>query len=58
MKRQIYTAEHETFRELARTFLAKEVVPNHEKWEAAGVLTPGARRRAVPRLPPQARVKR
>jgi acyl-CoA dehydrogenase len=38
MKRQIYTAEHETFRELARTFLAKEVVPNHEKWEAAGVV--------------------
>src|SRR6185295_14514909 len=38
MKRQIYTAEHETFRELARTFLAKEVVPHHEKWEAAGVV--------------------
>jgi alkylation response protein AidB-like acyl-CoA dehydrogenase len=38
MKRQIFTAEHEAFRELARTFLAKEVVPNHERWEAAGVV--------------------
>jgi acyl-CoA dehydrogenase len=38
MKRQIFTAEHETFRELARTFLAKEVVPHHERWEAAGVV--------------------
>jgi acyl-CoA dehydrogenase len=38
MKRQIFTAEHEAFRELARTFLAKEVVPNHERWEAAGIV--------------------
>jgi alkylation response protein AidB-like acyl-CoA dehydrogenase len=38
MKRQIFTAEHEAFRELARTFLAKEVVPNHERWEEAGVV--------------------
>jgi acyl-CoA dehydrogenase len=38
MKREIFTAEHETFRELARTFIAKEVAPNHERWEAAGVV--------------------
>jgi alkylation response protein AidB-like acyl-CoA dehydrogenase len=38
MKRQIFTAEHEAFRDLARTFLAKEVVPNHERWEAAGIV--------------------
>jgi alkylation response protein AidB-like acyl-CoA dehydrogenase len=38
MKRQIFTAEHEAFRELARTFLAKEVVPNHERWEEAGIV--------------------
>ena len=38
MRRQIFTAEHEAFRDLARTFLAKEVVPHHERWEAAGVV--------------------
>ena len=38
MKRQIFTAEHEAFRELVRTFLTKEVVPNRERWEAAGVV--------------------
>jgi acyl-CoA dehydrogenase len=38
VRRQIFTAEHEAFRDLARTFIAKEVVPHHERWEAAGVV--------------------
>ncbi|GAA1034646.1 long-chain specific acyl-CoA dehydrogenase [Virgisporangium ochraceum] len=38
MRRTIFEPEHEAFRELARTFLAKEVVPHHERWEAAGVV--------------------
>ncbi|GAA0627884.1 acyl-CoA dehydrogenase family protein [Streptomyces crystallinus] len=33
MKRQIFTAEHEAFRETVRTFLAKEVLPHYEQWE-------------------------
>ena len=38
MRRTIFEPEHDAFRELCRTFLAKEVVPNHERWEAAGVV--------------------
>lgn len=38
MRRTIFTPEHDAFRELCRTFLAKEVVPNHARWEAAGVV--------------------
>jgi acyl-CoA dehydrogenase len=38
VRRTIFEPEHEAFRELARTFLAKEVVPHHERWEAAGVV--------------------
>jgi acyl-CoA dehydrogenase len=36
MRRGIFTADHETFRELARDFVAKEVVPNYAQWEHAG----------------------
>jgi alkylation response protein AidB-like acyl-CoA dehydrogenase len=38
VRRTIFEPEHEAFRDLARTFLAKEVVPHHERWEAAGVV--------------------
>ncbi|MBH5337797.1 acyl-CoA dehydrogenase family protein [Streptomyces pactum] len=38
MKRDLYTAEHEAFRETVRTFLAKEVLPHHERWEREGVV--------------------
>ena len=38
MRRQIFTADHEAFRELARDFVAKEVVPNYAGWERAGQL--------------------
>jgi alkylation response protein AidB-like acyl-CoA dehydrogenase len=36
MQRQIFGAEHEAFRDLVRTFLAKEVVPHFPAWEEAG----------------------
>ena len=38
MKRTLYEADHEAFREVVRTFLAKEVVPHHEEWERAGIV--------------------
>ncbi|WP_059005918.1 acyl-CoA dehydrogenase family protein [Streptomyces specialis] len=42
MKRQLYTAEHEAFRETVRTFLAKEVIPHHEQWERDGIVSRAA----------------
>ncbi|GAA4669125.1 acyl-CoA dehydrogenase family protein [Streptomyces buecherae] len=38
MKRQIFAAEHEAFRETVRTFLAKEVLPHYERWEENGIV--------------------
>ncbi|WFB06705.1 acyl-CoA dehydrogenase family protein [Streptomyces sp. LX-29] len=38
MKREIFTAEHDAFRETVRTFVAKEVLPHHERWEKDGVV--------------------
>ena len=34
MQRDIFTSEHDDFREMVRAFIAKEVTPYHEKWEA------------------------
>ncbi|MDB1088306.1 acyl-CoA dehydrogenase family protein [Streptomyces sp. ACA25] len=39
MKREIFTAGHETFRETVRAFLAREVLPHHARWEADGVVS-------------------
>lgn len=39
MKRQIFTAEHDAFRETVRTFLAKEVLPHYEQWEKDGIVS-------------------
>ncbi|GAA3486732.1 acyl-CoA dehydrogenase family protein [Streptomyces cremeus] len=39
MKRQLFDAEHEAFRETVRTFLAKEVLPHHEQWEKDGIVS-------------------
>ncbi len=36
MRRDIYDAEHETFRKVVRDFVAKEVVPHYAEWEKAG----------------------
>ncbi|MGW0906040.1 acyl-CoA dehydrogenase family protein [Streptomyces sp. NPDC002853] len=39
MKRQIFSAEHEAFRETVRTFLSKEVLPHYEEWEKDGIVS-------------------
>jgi alkylation response protein AidB-like acyl-CoA dehydrogenase len=36
MQRDIFEAEHDAFRDLARTFVAKEVTPFHDQWERDG----------------------
>jgi alkylation response protein AidB-like acyl-CoA dehydrogenase len=41
MRRGVFTADHEAFRELARDFVAKEVVPNYAGWERAGQMPRG-----------------
>ena len=33
-----YEAEHEYFRSTCRTFLAREAVPHHDKWEQDGII--------------------
>ncbi|MEU6131525.1 acyl-CoA dehydrogenase family protein [Saccharopolyspora sp. NPDC047091] len=39
MRRELFEAEHEAFRESAKAFIAKELVPHQEEWEAAGVVS-------------------
>jgi len=34
MRRDLYTDDHEQYRETVREFLAREVVPHHQRWEA------------------------
>ncbi|MFD9063340.1 acyl-CoA dehydrogenase family protein [Kitasatospora purpeofusca] len=36
MRRTVFTEDHEAFRETIRDFIANEVVPVYEEWEAAG----------------------
>ncbi|MER7208133.1 acyl-CoA dehydrogenase family protein [Streptosporangium sp. NPDC001559] len=36
MRRDLFTREHEEFRDLVRTFVAREVTPNLERWEEHG----------------------
>jgi alkylation response protein AidB-like acyl-CoA dehydrogenase len=38
MRRRLFEAEHEAFRESVRTFLAKEVTPRLEVWDAEGIV--------------------
>ena len=38
MRRDIYTDEQEAFRESVRLFLVKEVAPNQEQWDSAGIV--------------------
>ena len=38
MKREIFTDEHNAFRDLCRDFAAKEIVPFHEQWEKDGIV--------------------
>ena len=37
--REIFTEEHESFRETVRTFIAKEIAPHHEQWERDGMVS-------------------
>ncbi|WP_369231555.1 acyl-CoA dehydrogenase family protein [Streptomyces sp. R21] len=46
MKRQLFTAEHDAFRETVRTFLAKEVLPHYDQWEKDGIVSRDAWRAA------------
>ncbi|WP_018655710.1 acyl-CoA dehydrogenase family protein [Actinomadura flavalba] len=39
MARDIFTPEHEDFRETVRAFIAKEITPHHEQWEKDGVVS-------------------
>jgi alkylation response protein AidB-like acyl-CoA dehydrogenase len=36
MRRNLFTEDHEAFRELAHDFVEKEVVPAYPEWEKAG----------------------
>ena len=36
MRRDLFTEDHEAFRELARDFVEKEVVPAYPEWEKGG----------------------
>ena len=39
MERDIFTEEHEAFRDLVRSFIAKEVTPHCEQWERDGMVS-------------------
>jgi acyl-CoA dehydrogenase len=36
MRRDIFTPDHEAFRQVVRDFVAKEIVPHYAEWEQAG----------------------
>src|ERR1035441_6136166 len=39
MRRDIFTPEHEAFRDMVRSFIAREITPYHEQWERDGVVS-------------------
>jgi acyl-CoA dehydrogenase len=39
VERDIFTEEHAAFRDLIRSFIAKEVAPHHEQWERDGMVS-------------------
>jgi alkylation response protein AidB-like acyl-CoA dehydrogenase len=39
MRRDIFTSDHEAFRDTVRSFIAKEVAPYHGQWERDGVVS-------------------
>ena len=39
MDRDIFTEEHAAFRDLVRSFIAKEIAPHHEQWERDGMVS-------------------
>ncbi|MEE1926983.1 acyl-CoA dehydrogenase family protein [Streptomyces sp. TRM 70351] len=46
MQREIYTEDHEAFRQTVRTFLAREVTPHYARWEREGIVSRDAWRAA------------
>ncbi|CAA9217542.1 MAG: Acyl-CoA dehydrogenase [uncultured Blastococcus sp.] len=38
MRRRLFQAEHEAYRESVRAFVAKEVTPSYPSWETAGIV--------------------
>ncbi|WP_175410880.1 acyl-CoA dehydrogenase family protein [Streptomyces sp. TRM64462] len=46
MKRRIFSAEHDAFRDTVRAFLAKEVQPHYAQWEKDGIVAREAWRAA------------
>ncbi|RDI56117.1 acyl-CoA dehydrogenase family protein [Nocardia mexicana] len=38
MRRELFTADHEAFRQLARDFVEKRIVPDYPEWEKSGVM--------------------
>ena len=39
MERDIFTEEHAAFRDLVRSFIAKEIAPHHDQWERDGMVS-------------------
>jgi acyl-CoA dehydrogenase len=39
MRREIFTGEHDAFRDMVRSFIAREITPYHEQWERDGVVS-------------------
>ena len=39
MRRDIFTADHEAFRDMVRAFIGKEITPFHEQWERDSVVS-------------------
>jgi alkylation response protein AidB-like acyl-CoA dehydrogenase len=37
-KRELFTADHESFRDTVRKFIAKEIAPHHAQWEEDGIV--------------------
>jgi Acyl-CoA dehydrogenases len=62
MRRQIFTEEHDAFRDMVRAFIAKEIAPYHEQWERDGIVSRdvwlAAGRAGPARHPPGREVRR
>lgn len=41
MQKDLYTQDHEAFRDTARGFVERYIAPHHDEWEAAGVVDRG-----------------
>jgi alkylation response protein AidB-like acyl-CoA dehydrogenase len=39
MNRDIFSSDHEAFRDLVRSFIARQITPYHEQWERDGVVS-------------------